>query len=32
MEMIELERWKPSSDNPCKLEYVSPRTGRNETR
>ena len=28
MEMIELERWKPSSDDPCKPVYVGQRTGR----
>ena len=28
MEIIELERWKPSADNPHKLEYAGQRTGR----
>ena len=28
MEIIELERWKPSADDPHKLEYAGQRTGR----
>ena len=28
MEIIELERWKPSADNSHKLEYAGQRTGR----
>ena len=28
MNIIELERWKPSADNPHKLEYAGQRTGR----
>ena len=28
MEIVELERWKPSADDPHKLEYAGQRTGR----
>ena len=28
MNIIELERWKPSSDDPHKMEYAGQRTGR----